>query len=596
MATMAWAEVGDTFTVGKLTYKVTDENSTPGDVTLTGYFSEPEGALTIPESVTNSANNKEYFVTVIGQEAFDWCMELTAVSIPAYVTSIDEKAFFACNNIETVTFAEAGYNGSLEIGSSAFSGAGMASISLPARLTYINDYAFSGSSLQTITFGEGSHLIYIDDFAFSNCPYLSSINIPASVMTIGNSAFYNCSSLQTVTFTENSALQTIYDEAFRLCTSLTSITIPASVTEIHESAFVDCKLSTLTFAEGSELEVIHENAFYGCPIKSLNIPASVTTIDDWAFTSCSKLTTLTFATGSKLDYIGTNAFSSSGLTSVTIPAEVTYIGDNCFANCADLATLIFADGSKLSDIPDKCFYTCGSLTSVNIPASVETIGQDAFRQCFSLGTVILNNNAFFGGNAFYGIKSGATMTMNLPANLADGAYWTTFYNSNYAFQADENTQVFKVALSREAELTLNEVSDRIVDNSMPVLLKSTGTPPVLTMTSASSSDTQTNNLWGTSSAITNPGNAYVLSYKASGGVGFYKLSESGTIGFGKAYLRYSGDAGVREFFGFGNDDTDAVVSPLGKTEEGAVFNLAGQRLQQMQKGINIVNGRKVIIK
>ena len=43
-------------------------------------------------------------------------------------------------------------------------------------------------------------------------------------------------------------------------------------------------------------------------------------------------------------------------------------------------------------------------------------------------------------------------------------------------------------------------------------------------------------------------------------------------------------------------DPDGIVSPLGKTEEGTIYNLSGQRLNKTQKGINIVNGRKVLVK
>ncbi|MBO4550720.1 MAG: C10 family peptidase [Bacteroidaceae bacterium] len=43
------------------------------------------------------------------------------------------------------------------------------------------------------------------------------------------------------------------------------------------------------------------------------------------------------------------------------------------------------------------------------------------------------------------------------------------------------------------------------------------------------------------------------------------------------------------------EDATGIVSPLGETEEGvAIFNVAGQRLNKMQKGINIVNGKKVL--
>ena len=42
---------------------------------------------------------------------------------------------------------------------------------------------------------------------------------------------------------------------------------------------------------------------------------------------------------------------------------------------------------------------------------------------------------------------------------------------------------------------------------------------------------------------------------------------------------------------------DAIVSPLGKAEEVvSIYNLAGQRLSKLQKGINIVNGKKILVK
>ena len=44
-----------------------------------------------------------------------------------------------------------------------------------------------------------------------------------------------------------------------------------------------------------------------------------------------------------------------------------------------------------------------------------------------------------------------------------------------------------------------------------------------------------------------------------------------------------------------DDDATGIVSTPGETEEGTViYNLSGQRLNKMQKGINIVNGKKVL--
>ena len=41
---------------------------------------------------------------------------------------------------------------------------------------------------------------------------------------------------------------------------------------------------------------------------------------------------------------------------------------------------------------------------------------------------------------------------------------------------------------------------------------------------------------------------------------------------------------------------DGVASPIKETEEGAIYNLAGQRMSKMQKGINIVGGKKILVK
>ena len=138
----------------------------------------------------------------------------------------------------------------------------------------------------------------------------------------------------------------------------------------------------------------------------------------------------------------------------------------------------------------------------------------------------MNSSPLIGYDAFEYIKEGAVVAINAPAHDADSYQWATFYNQNYAFQADDNTQVFKVTLDGTT-VTLLEVTDKIVNAGTPVVLKSTGTP-VMTLTTASSSDTQENNLVGTYETIPNPGNAYVLN-NGDNGVGFYKLANDGTI-------------------------------------------------------------------
>ena len=85
---------------------------------------------------------------------------------------------------------------------------------------------------------------------------------------------------------------------------------------------------------------------------------------------------------------------------------------------------------------------------------------------------------------------------------------------------------------------------------------------------------------------------YVLAKPENAEVGFY-LANAGTIKAGKAYLELPSTE-VKAFY-FGGENETAIVSPLGETKEGvAVYNLAGQRINKLQKGINIVGGKKVL--
>ena len=187
----------------------------------------------------------------------------------------------------------------------------------------------------------------------------------------------------------------------------------------------------------------------------------------------------------------------------------------------------------------------------------------------------------------------ADATVNVTANEgATGEYWATYYNATQGFTADANTTVFKAALTGN-QLTMTEVANREIPAGKAVILKSTAA--TITLTPATTTATlEGNQLVGTATAITNPGNAYVLS-KGAKGVGFYKLTSGGTIGANKAYLTYS--AGAREFFLF--DETTGIISVNGSglmvNGSDGCYDLQGRRVQNPVKGLYIVNGKKVFI-
>ena len=98
----------------------------------------------------------------------------------------------------------------------------------------------------------------------------------------------------------------------------------------------------------------------------------------------------------------------------------------------------------------------------------------------------------------------------------------------------------------------------------------------------------------TSTGITADGSQYILAEKDSK-VGFYKAVAGTTIPAGKAYI--SSTAGVKAFYFEGDNATSINEELRMKSEEsfeGAIYNLAGQRVGKMQKGINIVVGKKIV--
>ena len=110
-------------------------------------------------------------------------------------------------------------------------------IDIPYGYTSIEDRAFAGcSNLQSITIPDS--VTSIGNWAFMDCSSLETITIPESVTSIGDCAFERCSSLQSITIPDGVTL--IGRGAFKYCSSLQSITIPDSVTSIGDYAFSGC--------------------------------------------------------------------------------------------------------------------------------------------------------------------------------------------------------------------------------------------------------------------------------------------------------------------------------------------------------------------
>ena len=207
-------------------------NTGEAEVTSNPSGARYTGKVVIPEKV--NYDGKDYDVTRIGNNAFEFCENLTGVDIPCSVKIIGESAFTGC-----------------EI---------MGSITIPDNVTTIGRNAFSDCiALTSVTIPKG--VTRLETKIFSRCSGLTSVNILGNVTHIGESVFNGCINL--TSFTIPSGVTVIDQYAFYGCTGLTSITIPNKVTEIGSRAFYGCTgLKSVTI--GSAVKKIVIKTFANC--------------------------------------------------------------------------------------------------------------------------------------------------------------------------------------------------------------------------------------------------------------------------------------------------------------------------------------------
>ncbi len=373
----------------------------------------------------------------ISDSCFDNCSNLSQVTLPENLTSINQVAFWGCaftelefpssiQNIGWRAFDHGptnwGDNNRSKLQSIIFKGS-------TNKLTIGSEAFRYSEALKSIIFEECSSDLEIGSSAFEQCTSLTALTLPdrgtitlnnyvfngctklASVLiekssnniTINKYCFNNCTSLKTLTLNDRPEIQ-LKDYAFNNCSSLSIINVPLSTGElhIHEGCFSKCTgLTALTFENRSKISV-GNNAFEHCTsLRSVTI--NDVDVKFWSnvFNGCSSLSTITInksQTNTPV-YFSTSVFASCPITTLDFSKRPVWLGKlvnmnaaanvvdsniswgagKIFEGCTSLTSVIFGDFDNGNYIGEGVFSGCTSLSNVTWGSSITNIGKDAFK-------------------------------------------------------------------------------------------------------------------------------------------------------------------------------------------------------------------------
>jgi hypothetical protein len=214
--------------------------------------------------------------------------------------------------------------------------------------------------------------------------------------------------------------------------------------------------------------------------------------------------------------------------------------------------------------------------------------------CTNSGDKFYNVNVTFDGD----------LLSPLTANAAEGANWSTYYNSAADMKVDDNTKVYKATVNGNS-LTLTEMTSGIIKAGQAAILKSTNGNISMTINYADNNDVWTDNdLKGVDATTIIAGSAYdgknIYTLANESGLGFYKFTGT-TLGANKAFLALDAVVNNAREFRFSLDDETTAVFDLNNKEESiknSWYTLDGRKLngEPKQRGIYIQNGIKIVVK
>ena len=278
------------------------------------------------------------------------------------------------------------------IGGNVFYNAAISSVVIPSTVTSIGDSAFRAcKKLTAVKFEnaaealaeDGSNALELGARAFMNCSVLKDVTLPERLVFIGDRAFMYCSVLETVTIPKNvTTLEETLDTDY-----------PATGKVVRNRAFDYCNML-------AEINVAAENQNY-FSVEGVLYKKNFGVDNNYTGSTlmlCPKGKAGLIDVDPSCEKIAIKAFyANDGITEITFSKGINgtslFIGEAAFNACQKLEKLSLPNG--LQRIEAKTFYQCDSLKEIFIPKTVTFIGVNAFKSCDNLQKVTIEDGYLY---------------------------------------------------------------------------------------------------------------------------------------------------------------------------------------------------------